>query len=120
LVHVSEECDNESSIPVRVSLGHEWRGRRPYAAVPTRRSCVLASETVDRTIENASINAKTVKTITVRVIATRNKRNTGVRRKPTARVTVITLVTVARREGENICTIGFVDFLCLSLPVRKR
>jgi hypothetical protein len=93
---------------------------RTDAAVPIKRSCVLAPDTTEIMTEKASTNANTVKTIAARDMATKKRMNTGVRREPTASATVNSLVKVARGLCEYTCTTGFVDLLRSSVRVRKR
>jgi hypothetical protein len=92
---------------------------RTDAAVPIKRSCVLAPDTTEIMTEKASTNANTVKTIAARDMATKKRMNTGIRRKPTASATAITLVKVARGLCEYMCTRGLVDLLRSSVLVSK-
>jgi hypothetical protein len=92
---------------------------RTDAAVPIKRSCVLAPDTTEIMTEKASTNANTVKTIAARDMATKKRMNTGIRRKPTASATANTLVKVARGLCEYMCTRGLMDLLRSSVVVSK-
>lgn len=74
--------------------------RMPYAAVPIKTSCALAWVIAPSTTANASTKVKTVKDMAGRLIWTRNKRKTGMRRKFTAKNTMTTVPMVARFSGE--------------------